>query len=128
MASQFLRRAGYEVVEASSAEDALRWAERNPAGPDLLLTDVVMPGRSGGVLAQTLRRSRPTLRVLYMSGYTDDAIVRHGLSIGTAELVDKPFDSRTLLDRVATLLETAPAAAGAGEEAGSGAATPAPGP
>ena len=94
---------GYAVVEAENADAALAKAERMGT-IDLLVTDVVMPGIRGSVLASRLRRSHPGLRVLYMSGYTQNAsIEREGEMHGTAFL-EKPFDDRDLLRAVHAVL------------------------
>jgi len=74
-----LKRNGYNVVEMRSAEDALQFSERDPQPIHLLLTDVVMPKMSGPELARRLVLTRPKMKVLCMSGYTDDSIVRHGV-------------------------------------------------
>ncbi|HSR43550.1 MAG TPA: response regulator, partial [Longimicrobiales bacterium] len=95
-----LEQAGYDVLAAPDAETAVE-AFRHRQGPvDLLLTDVVLPDRSGPELAGQLEARQQELRVLYMSGYTDDAIVHHGvLDDGTA-FIEKPFRPRELLARV----------------------------
>ena len=96
---------GYRVLEAASGEEALEICER-PEGPvQLLLTDVVMPGMSGPEVAQQLTRLHPEMKVLYMSGYTDDAILRYGVTeLGTAFL-QKPFTADTLGWKVREVLE-----------------------
>jgi two-component system cell cycle sensor histidine kinase/response regulator CckA len=74
-----LRTYGYEIIEAANAGEALLACEKRERTPRLMITDVVMPQMSGRELADRLRPLRPEMRVIYMSGYTDDAIVRHGL-------------------------------------------------
>jgi two-component system, cell cycle sensor histidine kinase and response regulator CckA len=105
-----LARAGYQILEAESGVDALQLARARDGTIDLLLTDVVMPGMSGRELADTLLRERPDLRVLYMSGYTDDAISHHGVLDEDVALLEKPFAPDTLLRRIRAVLG-APAAA-----------------
>jgi DNA-binding NtrC family response regulator len=79
VARGILRKNGYQVIEARNAGEALMHSERNPGVADLLLSDVVMPQVSGPELAKRLASLQPDMRVLFMSGYTDDSIVRHGV-------------------------------------------------
>jgi PAS domain S-box-containing protein len=95
-----LDRAGYRVFEASSGLDALALLETLETPIDLLLTDVVMPGMSGRELADQLCARFSTLRVLYMSGYTDEAIVHHGVLDAGVSFLEKPFTPDLLLRRV----------------------------
>ena len=102
---RMLERHGYTVLEAPDGETALRIAEKHHGSVDLLLTDVVMPGLSGRQLATQLAALRPKMRVLYMSGYTDDAIMRHGiLQLGVAYL-QKPFTPELLAGKVRVVLD-----------------------
>src|SRR4029079_87017 len=88
---KILMQAGYNVLDAKSGEEAIRLC-RAHAGPiDLLLTDVVMPEISGKEVADRLLELRPTLRTLFMSGYTDEAIVQHGVLDANVEFIQKPF-------------------------------------
>ncbi len=101
-----LRKAGYEVLSAADGEAALRVAESpEGAGIDLLLTDVVMPRMGGGPLSRELRARRPDLRVLFMSGYTDDTLVLHGVSQEAQAFLQKPFRPSDLLARVRAVLD-----------------------
>jgi len=96
---------GYTVLDSQDAEDALRIAKRQDGTIHLLLTDVVMPHMSGRTLADAVRRFRPDVKVLYMSGYTDDAIVHHGvLDPGTA-LLEKPFSPAAVARKVREVLD-----------------------
>ena len=100
IAREVLVESGYVVLEAASGADALAAAEGCADPIHLLLTDVVMPGMNGRALAEALLAARPRMRVLYMSGYTDDVIAHRGaLEPGTL-LLPKPFTASTLLRRV----------------------------
>jgi PAS domain S-box-containing protein len=100
-----LSRAGYRVLEARSGGDALAVAQRHGAEIDLLLTDVVMPEMGGPELARALRSRSPKLRSLYMSGYTDDAMLRHGLLEGEVAFLQKPVTPELLLRKVREALD-----------------------
>ena len=108
-AREVLDMYGYTVLEASNGIEALGVAERHDGGIHLLLTDVVMPHMSGRELADRLSPMRPEMKVLYMSGYTDEAIVHHGvLTAGTA-LIQKPFGVDALAEKVREVLGMAEA-------------------
>lgn len=94
---------GYRVIEASSGAQALQVAATEPEVIDILVTDVVMPGMGGRELAVQLTKVRPNLRVLYMSGYTDDTVLRHGVLEAEVAFVAKPFNAESL---ALTLRET----------------------
>jgi CheY-like chemotaxis protein len=105
LAAGILRRYGYRVLEAPTAREAIALAGTQPGRLDLLLTDVVMPEMGGPLLAKKLRALRPDLRVLFMSGYTDDAVVRHGLLEAGAAFLQKPFVPEALARRVRDALD-----------------------
>ena len=90
-----LERLGYIVLVAANADEALQVFDQN-ASIDLILTDVVMPGASGAELTRQLVEQRPTLKVIYMSGYTDEAIVQHGVLMPGIAFLHKPFTSDAL--------------------------------
>jgi CheY-like chemotaxis protein len=100
-----LEASGYTVLEASHGTAALERSERHPGRIDLLMTDVVMPGMSGRELAERLRASRPEIRILYMSGYTDDAVVLHGVLAEDMAFLQKPFTAAELAGRVREVLD-----------------------
>jgi two-component system, cell cycle sensor histidine kinase and response regulator CckA len=105
LARDVLRRCGYRVLEASDGSEALRLVEQE-GRIDLLLTDVVMPGMSGAELAEKFRVLRPEARVLYASGYADEALDIHGLPTQGVPYLQKPFEPDDLVRRVRELLET----------------------
>ncbi len=100
-----LTRRGYRVLVANDGDHALRVAAGHMGVIDLLLTDVVMPRANGRRVAEQLRMVRPALRVLYMSGYTEDAIVHHGVLEAGIVLLEKPFTEQDLARRVREVLE-----------------------
>lgn len=99
-----LTRAGYTVLEASNGDDALQRAKNSTVPIHLLLTDVVMPGMGGRVLAERMSEVLPNLKVLFMSGYTDDAIVHHGVLEAGLSFYQKPVTPQALLQRVRDVL------------------------
>ena len=105
LAREIMERAGYTVAEAADAEQAVACAEQHPS-IDVLLTDLIMPGPSGVELADRLRIDRPNLQVLYMSGYTDNAIVRNGMLGESAAFLQKPFTPEELLRKLRQVLDS----------------------
>jgi CheY-like chemotaxis protein len=101
---EFLGSLGYVVLVAGSGEEA-RLVASGQERLDLLLTDVMLPKMSGSELSQILRRERPNLKVLYMSGYTDDAVLRSGISEQHTAFLQKPFGLRALAGKVRETLE-----------------------
>ncbi len=105
VACSILEIQGYTVLVAETGAEAMRIVSEHPGPIDLLLTDVVMPDFGGRALAESVRKGRPEIRVLYMSGYTDDAVVRSGVAASTDWFVQKPFTPLTLARRVRELLD-----------------------
>jgi PAS domain S-box-containing protein len=104
LTSQMLIAQGYSVIEAEDGKSALEQAQSHPGHIDLVLTDVVMRGISGPELVLRLMESHPETRFLYMSGYTGELVVDHGLSEGIA-LLEKPFSRTSLLSSVEAALQ-----------------------
>jgi CheY-like chemotaxis protein len=100
-----LEEKGYSLLEAERGDEALALVQAHPGQIDLLITDVVMPGMSGRVLAEQLAALRPGQKVLYTSGYTDDAVVRHGLLTAEVEFLSKPFSPTALAAKVRQVLD-----------------------
>lgn len=105
LAQTFLETGGFSVMSAESGEDALEVAARYEGTFDLLLTDVVMPGMNGRVLAEQLLPRQPGMRVLYMSGYTDSFIAGHGVLDPGTHLLHKPFTEEVLIRKVREVLD-----------------------
>jgi CheY-like chemotaxis protein len=96
LAREYLHTCGYKVIEAEDGHTALELAAMHAGTIHLLMTDVVMPGISGRELAERVKTLRPGTKVLFMSGYTDQSVVRHGILETDAVLLQKPFTMATL--------------------------------
>lgn len=101
-----LPRLGYKVTLAANGGEALLLIEEKGLQPDLLLTDVVMPNMSGKQLVARLRMSRPDLKVLYMSGYTDNSIVHHGVLDPDTPFLQKPFTMNQIAAKIREVLSS----------------------
>jgi PAS domain S-box-containing protein len=107
LARRALEACGYTVIEASDASQALAFSE-GAAPIDIVVTDVIMPRMSGRELVQQLSTARPGLRILYMSGYTDNAIAHRGILDGGTHFIQKPFTMRALARKVRDVLDAPP--------------------
>ena len=105
LAVEALRTHGYRVLEAAGAHEATALSESYGEPIDLMLTDVVMPTVNGRELAERLTRERPDLKVVFMSGYTDDAIVRHGVLEEGVSFIGKPFTPSDLARKIRETLD-----------------------
>ena len=106
LARTILRKYGYTVLEAGSGGDALLLCEQHPGAIDLTLTDVVMPRMNGRQLTERLAKIRPQMKVLYMSGYMDDAVLRHGVVESTAAFIQKPITPEPLARKLREVLDS----------------------
>jgi DNA-binding response OmpR family regulator len=105
LSRRVLAQFGYTVLEAPDGEEALHLAEAYRGPINLVLTDVVMPRLNGHDLAERVRVSHPEARVLFMSGYVDDAVVQHGLQTQSISLLRKPFTPYALAARIREVLD-----------------------
>jgi two-component system, cell cycle sensor histidine kinase and response regulator CckA len=101
----FLESYGYKVLAASGANQAIHLSEISGAAIDLLLTDVIMPGMSGRQLAEKILARRPQIKIIYMTGYTDDMVVQHKVLEPGMNLLQKPFTKFDLAARVRSTLD-----------------------
>jgi two-component system cell cycle sensor histidine kinase/response regulator CckA len=106
LARQILEQAGYQVLVAQQGEEAIRLCNEHAQEIHLLLTDVVMPGAGGKEVADRLSSLRPGIKVLFMSGYTDEAIVHHGVLDSDVKFIQKPFSPTALAKKVREVLDS----------------------
>ena len=105
LAGKILERQGYRILETFNGDDALVACERRKSPIHLMLADIVMPGISGPELAKLLKPLCPEIKILYMSGYTDNAIVRHGVLEKRVNYIQKPFTMEGLARKVREVLD-----------------------
>jgi PAS domain S-box-containing protein len=108
LARQYLEKQGYKVIEAADGAVAMQIAVAHEAVIHLLLTDVIMPGMNGRELAQRISEIRPNVKVLYMSGYTENVIGHNGTLDAGVRLLQKPFNLRDLKNKVREVLDATP--------------------
>ena len=104
VASRILRRNGYRVIEAGNGADALKVADNEDEAVDLIVTDIVMPEMGGTELAKRIREKQPDARILFTSGYTEDAVVRQSLLHEGESFIEKPFTPATLAKKAREML------------------------
>ncbi len=109
LVERILSRNGYTVLSANGGEEALDFLRRHPLPIDVLITDVVMPGMSGTELAERVAILQPGLKVIYMSGHSDEVVLAHGLVSSGRAFLPKPFDQEELLQRLASVMQPAAA-------------------
>jgi CheY-like chemotaxis protein len=105
LARLVLEKEGYTVIEAHNGCDALLLSQQHAGSIHLMATDIVMPNMSGPEVAKQLMALRPDMKILFLSGYTDDAIIRHGFIDGDLPFLQKPFTKRALLKKVREVLD-----------------------
>jgi two-component system, cell cycle sensor histidine kinase and response regulator CckA len=106
MTRKILEMAGHKVLEAENGKDAELICRNFKEPIHLMLTDVVMPGMSGRTAAEQVKELRPEMNVLYMSGYTEDAIVHHDVLDEEVNFIEKPFTPNALVSKVRNVLDT----------------------
>jgi len=105
LAKQILQVQGYNLLEATNGEQALQLVAAHDGPIHLLLTDVVMPGISGKALVRQLLQDKPEIKVLYMSGYTENVVAHHGILEEGVIFIQKPFNAVTLTRQIRTVLD-----------------------
>ena len=106
LAVEILQQAGYYVISAPDAAQALEISSRFPARIDLLLTDVIMPQMNGKELSENLSTQRPELRTLFVSGYASSVIASQGIEQSSSPFLEKPFKRDSLLEKVRLTLDS----------------------
>jgi two-component system cell cycle sensor histidine kinase/response regulator CckA len=108
LATRILRAAGYQVLAAGSADSAVQILQQHSGRVHLMFTDMVMPGIGGKELAAALAQAYPELKVLYTSGYTDDAVLREGVLNTSTHFIGKPYSRNGLTEAVRDALDCSP--------------------
>ena len=105
LARQILERRGYTVIEAGDGDEAIRLLQTAARPIDLLISDVVMPNIGGRDLAAMAHAMRPRMKILFLSGYTDDVVLRHGIEGSELDFLQKPFTPAALAAKVREVLD-----------------------
>jgi CheY-like chemotaxis protein len=103
---RILSRCGYEVLEAGNGADAIQLVASRSGPVNLLVSDVVMPGMGGRELAGRILAQHPECKVLFISGYTDDAVIRHGMVAAEFAFLQKPFTASSVARKVRSILDS----------------------
>ncbi|HST09520.1 MAG TPA: response regulator, partial [Terriglobales bacterium] len=111
---EFLKQCGYKVIEAKDGLQAIGAAHKHDGPIDLMVTDVVMPGMSGGQLAELLAEKYSEMKVLFVSGYSEQVVLRHKIASLQTNFLQKPFTLKSLAAKVREILDTTAAAPAAG--------------
>ena len=111
-ACEFMKRCGYNVIEAKDGLQAVEAAARHKGPINLMVTDVVMPGMSGGQLAELLAEKYPKMKVLFISGYSEKVVLRHNILDVQTNFLQKPFTLKSLAAKIREVLGKASVAAG----------------
>jgi CheY-like chemotaxis protein len=107
LARRVLQDCGYTIVEARDGATAVSLGEQHRGRLHLVVTDVILPGMGGREAAERLLKLQPNVKVLFLSGYTDDAVVRHGILEAEVALLQKPFSPMALAQKVREVLDVA---------------------
>ncbi len=105
LAVLMIGRLGYQVIDTANGDEALQQVLEKGVRPDVVLTDVVIPGMSGPELVDRLRETLPDVKIIYMSGYTDDAISKDGVVDPGLNFLQKPFTMSALATTIRTALD-----------------------
>jgi CheY-like chemotaxis protein len=106
LSREIMEESGYTVIEAQNGLHALEICEQGDYQFDLLITDVVMPQMGGRELAERLKSEQPGIKVIFISGYTDDAVVRHGIKEADSNFIQKPFSPDELAEKIREVLDS----------------------